>query len=186
MAREWTEAAIREELARLDAMTGLHGAALPISFGRGRCVLGQYSTAGGGAFRFSAVYFLDPEWPEEEALDVIRHEYAHHMDHVLYGGMGHGATWKQCCRTVGAIPLRCSSAQQEKYHRQKRAREAELAGRLDGYRPGDRIRHPVYGEGVIAEVTGEGLNRCVLVDFPDAGRRRLGLGWVDKNCRRCT
>ena len=63
MAREWTEAAIREELARLDAMTGLHGAALPISFGRGR---------------------------------------------------------------------------------------------------------------------------CVLVDFPDAGRRRLGLGWVDKNCRRCT
>ena len=82
MKNIWTETAIRKEFARLDAKTGLKGATLPISFGNAKCTLGSYSSAGGGAFRFSRHYFDDPLWPIEEALDTIRHEYAHYMDHM--------------------------------------------------------------------------------------------------------
>ena len=82
MKNIWNEAAIRKEFARLDAKTGLKGATLPISFSNAKCTLGSYSSAGGGAFRFSRHYFDDPLWPIEEALDTIRHEYAHYMDHM--------------------------------------------------------------------------------------------------------
>lgn len=77
MNKKWTEADIREEMAKLDLKTGLNGAELPISFNNSKCTLGLYYSTNGGSFKFSNYYFQDPNWPIEAALDVIRHEYAH-------------------------------------------------------------------------------------------------------------
>lgn len=99
----WNENDIRKGLARLDAKTGLAGATLPLTFGNANCTLGSYSAV--GAFRFSRKYFEDPSWSIEEALDTIRHGYAHYMDHMIYGNMGHGASWKKCCLEVWALPI---------------------------------------------------------------------------------
>ncbi len=179
----WSEEAIRAELGRLDAKTGLHGASLPISFGNAMTVLGMYFSREGGAFRFSNRYFQNPDWPRELALDVIRHEYAHYMDDKLYGGAGHGTTWKMCCARVGAAPVRLYNRTWETYYHQKHETQRALSDRLGGYAPGDVIVHPQCGEGVIESLTGEGASRFAVVSFPGAGKKTLSLAWVDAHCR---
>lgn len=178
----WDENSIREEMKRLDAKTGLGGAVLPISFGDSRHTLGMFSSRDGGVFRFSKRYFKNPDWPEEMALDVIRHEYAHYMDFVLYGNVGHGLSWKKCCGVVGALPLRCYKDEIADQAKRKHEKEKELTERFDGYQIGKSIKHPTYGIGVIRDITGEALNRRMVVDFQTKGEKELGLAWVDKNC----
>ena len=143
MKTEWSETAIRKELARLDEKTGLHGARLPISFSRAYTIIGQFSARGEGEFRFSTVYFRDPTWPVEEALNVIRHEYAHYMDYALYDGAGHGSTWKKCCTMIGAVPQRCYSSRVARLLKEKHDEEAKLSQLCDAYHVGDvrRRRH---------------------------------------------
>lgn len=184
MEMNWNEASIRKELARLDEKTGLNGASLPIHFNNAKRTLGMYGPKNGGVFCFSNYYFQDPEWPVEEALDTIRHEYAHHMDHVIYGNLGHGATWKHCCLSVGALPIRLYTDQRAKYHQHKHAEEKKLSEQFDGYRIGCCIDHPVYGVGTIKAITGESVSRNITVNFSSVGIKKLGLAWVDKNCRR--
>lgn len=41
----WDEKTIREEFKRLDSMTGLHGADLPITFGKAKHTLGCFVSA---------------------------------------------------------------------------------------------------------------------------------------------
>lgn len=63
MKNIWNEAAIRKEVARLDAKTALKGETLPISFSNAKCTLGSYNFSSGGAFRLSRHHFDDPMWP---------------------------------------------------------------------------------------------------------------------------
>ena len=182
MTTGWNEKSIREELARLDVKTGLKGAKLPISFSNSKKTLGEYSGVGDGAFRFSNHYFQDPDWPEEAARDVIRHEYAHYMDHKLYGGGGHGRSWKKCCIEVGALPIRCYDEKRAMYYRQKHQKEAELSLHYDTFHEGNVIEHPFYGKGTITSITGQDLSRRVVVEFDSVGEKLLGIAWVDKYC----
>ena len=184
MKNKWTESAIREEISKLDKKTGLHGARLPISFNNARCALGMYSPADGGSFKFSNYYYQDPNWPIEEALDTIRHEYAHYMDYVLYNHCAHGSTWKHCCTIVGAMPIRCYNEKRADYYRQKHLKEESLSKRYDEYYIGDIILHPKYGKGVIKDVQGESISRIITVEFTSVGEKVLGLSWVDTNCNR--
>ena len=187
MKTKWDETAIRKEMARLDEKTGLKGSELPISFGNAKSILGSYYPGNGGSFRFSNYYFQDPEWPDEEALDVIRHEYAHYMDHHLNGITGHGASWKECCIAVGANPQRCYNEERALYHQRKQQEKDRLSSKLDTYRPGDQIMHPRYGKGTIVEITGESVRKTVVIKFTegkDTGMRKLALPWVEENCRR--
>lgn len=185
MKNIWNEAAIRKEFARLDAKTGLKGATLPISFSNAKCTLGSYNSAGGGAFRFSRHYFDDPSWPVEEALDTIRHEYAHYMDYMLYGNLSHGATWKKCCIEVGALPIRCYSNERAKYYQDKHKAEQERSELLDRYSAGSFIMHPRFGRGRIVGIIGADVNCYAMVTFKDMETKKLSLTWVDKNCGRC-
>lgn len=107
----WDEARIRAEIARLDGITGLSGAKLPILFFNARRTLGQFGVHDpNGAelmyFRFSHHWFQRPDWPAEHALDVIRHEYAHYVNWVRHRQSGHNSSWKKCCILVGARPER--------------------------------------------------------------------------------
>lgn len=184
MKTVWNETAIRAEMAKLDKKTGLKGAELPISFNNAKCTLGLYNSANGGSFKFSNYYFQDPEWPEESALNVIKHEYAHHMDHMLYGHIGHGATWKLCCNIVGAMPIRCYNESLAEFYRQKHIAEDKLSEKYDTYKIGDRIKHPKYDIGVIEEISGEGVCRYALIRFQNSDSKKLGLAWMDSNCER--
>lgn len=179
----WDEAAIRAELARLDGITGLQGASLPIRFTNARCTLGSFSRENGGSFSFSNFYYQDPDWPRECALDTIRHEYAHYLDHTKYGGGGHGKTWKRCCIQVGANPIRLYDPDEAAYFRRKHTKEASDSAALDDLRPGTVILHPTFGVGTITEIAGAGLNRSATVSFEEEEtERRLLLTWIRKNC----
>lgn len=184
MENIWNEERIRSELARLDIKTGLKGARLPIRFNHAKNTLGSFSVIQGEVFTFSNYYFQNPDWPVEAALDVIRHEYAHYMDYELYGNMAHGKTWKKCCSEVGAISIRCYSSTRTGYFEKKHEKEKEQIRKYDTYGEGEKIVHPHYGIGVIEEITGEGVNRRMIIDFPKTGKKKLGIEWVDQNCKR--
>lgn len=178
----WNEKRIRTELERLDSRTGLAGANLPITFGNAKGTLGMFSADKQMYFRFSNYWFQNPDWPEESALDVIRHEYAHYMDWELYGNSGHGRTWKACCVKVGAMPLRLYSEERSEYYRNVHRKEKELSRKYDCYKVGQAVRHPKFGEGVITAVTGEGISRIAEIEFEKVGCKRISIKWLDENC----
>lgn len=184
--RIWNEERIREEMRRLDKKTGLHGAELPIRFGAARSYLGYYMLSINDQkehFYFSDAYFQDPQFMEEEALDVIRHEYAHYMNHEVYGGDGHDTTWKMCCKAVGANPLRRYNLDRQKYLKRKHERESEISEMCDVFQCGMEIVHPSYGNGRIVSIDGVADKRTLKIEFRTAGEKRLSAGWVFVNCK---
>lgn len=117
-------------------------------------------------------------------MDVIGHEYAHHMDHVLYDHDGHGPTWKMCCHVVGATPIRCYNEERADYYRNKHLEADKISEKYDTYKVGAEIEHPHFGVGVIEEIFGENIYRSILVRFQNTNPRKLGLEWVDAYCKR--
>lgn len=186
MGTIWSEERIREELARLDRLTRLQGAENRIIFNNAKNVLGQFRVTAGKqlVFIFSGYWFQNPEWPPECALDVIRHEYAHYMDFVLYGNFSHGRSWKECCIRVGAHPVRLYDEEIDARFRKLHRQEDALMKRMDVYHTGMWISHPKFGPGQIRQLEGEGLLRYAQVQFAKAGLRRLDLKWVEANCKR--
>lgn len=183
MTVTWNEAEIREEMRKLDEKTGLSGAALPIRFTKSIHTLGQFSSADGGSFCFSNYYFQNRDWPYECALNTIRHEYAHYLDHMKYGGHGHGKTWKWCCIEVGANPIRLYHPEEAVYFGKKHEKEKSVSSALDALSAGSVIRHPVFGVGSINMISGEGLNRSAVVSFESgAESKKILLTWIHKHC----
>ena len=180
----WDEARIRDEMKRLDEKTGLNGAALPILFNNSKVTLGCFYFIGDQArkFEFSNHYFQDPDFPTEEALDIIRHEYAHYMDQVLYGNSGHSITRKQGCTQIGAAPLRIFHHDRIDYWNKKHEKERHENHRIDQLAPGTVLRHSYFGHGTVLSTKGEGLHRVLQIDFPKVGQKTLGASWVLEHC----
>lgn len=172
---------IRNELKRLDAITGLQGANVPFTFFNRKNAFGMFVPGlGKMEFRFSKPLFEDPLLPDETKVDTIRHEYAHYMDYVQFGHCSHGPTWKRCCHTVGATPC--------KYYDETELKEA-YSKRLNANRQmdlqfgtGTQITHPSFGVGKIVEVVGNDLQRIVRVKFAD-GICALSAKWLLENCK---
>lgn len=180
------EKMIRAELRRLDAITGLHAADLPIKFGRAKGTLGRFSYPSDGKleFYFSNYYFQNPNHPVEEKIDTIRHEYAHYMDYMLNGSSSHGSSWKQCCRIVGAFPTRCFSKERSDSFLAKHEKESAQNEKYDHYSVGIKVLHPVFGEGIITAILGDGLNRIACVSFAVVGEKKIAISWIDCNCKK--
>ena len=53
------------------------------------------------------------------------------------------------------------------------AAEAKVASGRGTFRPGQRVRHPKYGEGVVYQREGEGESAKVTVQFPRFGLKKL-------------
>lgn len=176
---------IREELTRLDRITGLNGSTLPISFNNSKGRLACYSILKGlpGEFIFSDYYFKSVKFSTEEALDTIRHEYAHYMDRVLYGGTGHSNTWKKCCSDVGAVAMRTYSGKLNDYYISKIGKEAELSKKCEVYKIGTILKHPFFGIGKIIAIEGKSPNKCLEVDFEKAGIKKIISTWALVNCK---
>ena len=103
----WSRERIRAELSRLDDITGLKGANVTVRLYEEREPLGLFTFIGPVrmTFGFSSPRFEDPKFTQAEALDVIRHEYAHYMEYALFGeSTDHGPNWQNCCRRIGARP----------------------------------------------------------------------------------
>lgn len=188
----WPEERIRAELKRLDGITGLCGATLPIRLLRRARRLGAYYLSADETpmyFSFTQSYFEDPDFPESEALDTIRHEYAHYMKHALYPGQQeshHGPLWHLCCLQVGAAPNRYYNSQYSKHLQKREAEKArdnqDVYDFMETLAAGQAIDHPTFGEGTIAEVARTKDNARVTIDFADGARRMFSAKWVMENC----
>ena len=180
------EEMIRAELRRLDAKTGFRAADLPIKFGNARSYLGRFSYPKDGRleFYFSNYYFRDPNLALEEKLNVIRHEYAHFLDYKLHGSSSHGPLWKQCCKMVDAVPIRCFRKEYSNYYVAKHKKEQLLNEKYNEYCIGLSIIHPMFGKGQIIDIMGEGLGRVACIVFDGVGVKRIAISWIDSNCKK--
>lgn len=185
MEELFDELKIRQELKRLDKITGLNAAVLPIKFGNAQKTLGRFSYSNKDSleFYFSSHYFSDPDFPIEEKLDTIRHEYAHYMDYMLHGHSSHGPKWKKCCIKVGAFPTRCFNQERansfiEKHHKENLSNQI-----LDKYQPGLIVIHPSYGSGITTKIYGQSLSRIAIVKFAGDIEKKLSLLWISEKCQ---
>lgn len=110
-------AQIRALYAELDKKFHLSGAAIPITFGMEKDLLGSYTRAGNEEkehFHFSLLfvgYGVKNPLSREDRIDLYKHEYAHYMQHQItipkqyewQPGI-HGSAWKYCCSLIGAAP----------------------------------------------------------------------------------
>lgn len=177
----WTEERIRGELQRLDGITGLNGAELPIEFSYKSSALGMfYSDARGGQnkFEFSRVYLEDPYLPEEVALDTIRHEYAHYADWIIYRNIGHGPTWKKCCGDINTPAIRLYKPATAEHYRNMHRRSEERTRTCSAYTEGMTVVHEKYGTGTIRSVRDVKEDRMLEVVFEDGSIRTLSARWL--------
>ena len=180
----WTEEMIRREMEKLDRKTGLSGAKLPIRFSNGYSTLGMFHCEKSSDmwFSFSTKYYHDDNFSREEALDTIKHEYAHYMNHVLYRGTGHDRTWRKCCTDVGAVATRLYSGMFNDYYITKEKEKGNLFEKLSKYKIGSEIHHPVFGTGQITYIYGNDVDMIFDVNFYSKGTKKLTAKWIYENC----
>lgn len=184
ITKNWTEEDFRRELRRLDLHVkktqgiDLVGSELDIIFSeRATRTLGVYY---GKEKKFSfSLQFFNSDVPEACAIDVIRHEYAHYYNHVVFGKFGHGYHFKVSCQIVGANPNTYYSRSFEKFARKRE--EVSTKTYNSNLRKGNTVLHPVYGEGRIVSVDNKRLTALLTIDFGENGKKVIDEVWLRKN-----
>jgi DNA helicase-2/ATP-dependent DNA helicase PcrA len=120
--------------------------------------------------------FLD-EIPADLVRDVEGHRRASRSGRV-YGGGGGG--WRSGGSTGGDRALRVAAGKDRIVERaMDSSRKPSRSGAEGlGLRVGDDVRHNVFGEGVILDMSGSGDKTEALVRFPGVGEKRLLLSWA--------
>lgn len=95
---------VENEYRRLDQILGINTSEIQITYCKGTSRGGYCEIRNGKPWRIALNKVLF-ECPENEFYDVIRHEYAHAANAILYGKRGHNETWKEICRKIGSTPL---------------------------------------------------------------------------------
>ena len=109
---EWTTDIIRDELKRLDTLTGMSAGDLPVWLDDEHqddfIAAYAFSQDGPEVFHFTRSFFTDKRILDETGYQTIRHEYAHYLDHMLTEGDylsddydAHGPMWQACCSMIG-------------------------------------------------------------------------------------
>jgi DNA helicase II / ATP-dependent DNA helicase PcrA len=119
--------------------------------------------------------FLD-EIPTDLVRDVEGHRRASRSGRV-YGGGGGG--WRSGS-TGGDRALRVAAGKDRIVERaMESSRKPSRSGAEGlGLKVGDDVRHNVFGEGVILDLSGSGDKTEALVRFPAVGEKRLLLSWA--------
>lgn len=178
----WSKDAIREEIRRLDGITGLDGSKVTVRLYEEKEPLGCFTFIDPVrmTFGFSSTRFENPKFTQAEALDVIRHEYAHFMEYRLFGeSTDHGENWKACCRKIGARPQTFYTEEWKQLAR-TRDKSVQEKTRLDGFSKGKRLRHPEFGEGVVEGVQRYPTMTLISVRFSQ-GVKLLDVDWARRN-----
>ena len=186
MNKSWSEKDIRKEIKKMDIMTGLSGAELIIEFVKSKNKIGSFQVKNGNPYKFcfSKDFFFDETFPYRLAIDTIRHEYAHYMDFMKNGNVGHSKSWKLCCSKVNAMPIRICTKDIIDYFRKSEENAKQLIDAYNKFERGHIVIHPKFGKGIVEEVD-VNVNGSILINFRHQGIKNLGLRWVVENCRIC-
>ncbi|HEY8525796.1 MAG TPA: DNA helicase PcrA [Acidimicrobiales bacterium] len=115
--------------------------------------------------------FLD-EIPEELVRDVEGHRRASRGGRTYGAGRGSG-------RSAGGSGLRVAAGRDRIVERALEPRPPARSGAESlGLKVGDDVRHKVFGEGVILDMSGRADKTEALVRFRDVGEKRLLLSWA--------
>lgn len=181
ITKNWTEADFRRELRKIDEHVkkkyglDLMGGELEIALSeRSSCVLGSYSPRE-KKFRFSLPFF-NKDVPEESAVGVIKHEYAHYLTDVLYGSCAHNGEFKAACQMVDTNPNTTYSKLHEKYARKREERKAKIYN--SRVFVGQTVTHPKYGKGTVVYVKANNDSALLTVEFPDVGTKTIDELWL--------
>jgi superfamily I DNA/RNA helicase len=120
--------------------------------------------------------FLD-EIPTDLVRDVEGHRRASRSGRV-YGGGGGG--WRSGGSTGGDRALRVAAGKDRIVERAMESSRTPSRSGAEGLglKVGDDVRHNVFGEGVILDMSGSGDKTEALVRFPAVGEKRLLLSWA--------
>lgn len=185
VTKNWTEEDFRKELRRLDQYVKktqgitLVGAELDITYSeRAKCTLGVYYSKE-KKFRFSLAFF-NSDVPEACTIDVIRHEYAHYYNDVVFGiSHGHGAQFKAACRIVGANPSTYYSKKFEDWARKKEVRDSIVYE--SSVTIGQKVLHPSFEEGTVVSIENKKTTVLLTVDFDEYGIKIIDEVWLREN-----
>lgn len=180
---KWSKDRIREEIRRLDEKTGLDSSKVTIRLYEAPEPLGCFTFINPirMTFGFSATRFEEAGFTVAEALDIIRHEYAHFMEYRLYGiSSDHGPDWQECCRKIGARPVKMHT-KEFKQDIRRAERERVQRTRVDGYREGRQVRHPTFGEGIVEKIDQKENITILTIRFGET-LKKLDIDWVRKHC----
>lgn len=96
---------IRNEMNRLDSVTGISTSDSPVYLTNSYNLVGTYSPfTYPDCFSFSRKFFSDEDINTETLLHIIRHEYAHCLNFRIYRQHGHGWWFKHCCKIIDCYP----------------------------------------------------------------------------------
>lgn len=95
---------VENEYRRLDQILGIDTSKIQITYCKGASK-GGYCKICNGEPKCIALNKALFGCPKNEFYDVVRHEYAHAANAMLYGKGGHNETWKKICRKIGSTPL---------------------------------------------------------------------------------
>ena len=183
--KNWTEEDFRRELRHIDEHVKktqgieLVGAELDITYSQTAVhVLGRYYPRE-KKFRFSLAFF-NSDIPEACAIDVIRHEYAHYYNDVVFGvESGHGKTFKAACKIVGANP---KTYYNPAFEKAERLREESLSRTYNSsVSVGQEVEHPVYGAGIVVSLENRRDSALLTVDFGKHGVKKIDEIWLREN-----
>lgn len=183
----WPRERIRKEIRQLDSRTGLNGLALSIRFSDDTETLGSFAHSKSQRplyFTFSRHFFEDPSFTDEEAIDTIRHEYAHFMKCVRYPDQEedvHGPLWQRCCREIGAVPEACHDLAR-RYTASRVQHRLLLQDVAEVVEIGQIITHPRYGDATITHIRQRKGTPGVSLTFPNGRVRKCTLDWLLENC----
>jgi DNA helicase-2/ATP-dependent DNA helicase PcrA len=173
-ARE-SEAEMQEErrLCYVGITRAMHR--LHLSYARRRMVFGQtrYQSASRFLKEIPEEYYHPLCKPPEERG---RYDEVDHLDFVSGGG---GRVIGG--RTSPAPPPRSQPRPDEGKARREMERLLEqrrAAQKPGAYKPGDRVRHATFGDGIVTRSAGSGDDEQVTVIFPGHGEKKLIAGYA--------
>lgn len=185
ITKEWTESDFRRELRKIDDYVRetqnieLSGCELEIVIPpRISGAIAAYYPCE-KKFEFSQKFF-NSDIPENCAVDVIRHEYAHYyVDVVLGKRCGHREPFKSVCRLIGVNRDIYFTKEFEEMERQ---REKWQHIKYDScVKIGQRINHPVYGYGIVEDIVNKQTSASVIIDFGKKGVKVVDDMWLRQN-----
>jgi hypothetical protein len=182
----WTIEKFREELQKLDDEHGLVGAQTEIILRNVKTFLGycwfqvgnRTVTKPPKRFEFSLKYFNSPDFPEQVAIDVIRHEYAHHYAHVVFGSTRHDWLWKKACVIVGANPKRLYNPKEWEWC----LSASKMPLIKSKFIKGAALQHKFFGSGTVLDINDSTTHTPILTVQFATSVKRLDESWVLNNC----
>lgn len=96
----------------------------------------------------------------------------------LYGNSSHSASWKACCRKIGALPSRIYNPKVEEINLYIENKQKKLDSQIESIKKGNMVIHPTYGIGIVNSISDD--KRKLYVNFNNE-MRCLSAPWVTEH-----